>query len=121
MFTDLILGKTRSEWYLLNNGITADDKTYHVVKENNKLFVVIAKNKKLELIQPKFDLNIIDEENDTEKMEDSDFDETLQTLLNTTSDLINEDIFNNLDGAIYYGEDNFYSIIYGQYWSCKNY
>ena len=113
IFIDAISGNKRSERDLLNNGITADGKTYHVVKENNKLFVVIAKNEKLELTQPQFNLNIIGEESDPETMGGADFKETLRTLPNTPSDLVNENIFNNLGGAIYYGEDYFYSMIYG--------
>ena len=54
MFMDPISNTIRSEHDLLTNGITADGKTYSVVKENNKLFTVIKKNTILELTPPQF-------------------------------------------------------------------
>ena len=112
MYLDPISGETRSERDLLNNDITVDGKTFDVIKEGDKLFAVVAKDTNLELTQPQFNYEVDGEGADPDGMGGSDFHETYRTVPATTSNVVNQTVFNNI-GALYYGENYFFSMVYG--------
>ncbi len=114
MFMDPISNTVRSEHDLLTNGITADGKTYSVVKENDKLFTIVKKNTILELSQPQFTFSLKYgySEDFIFTVGGKNFPSTIKEIPNTRVPLISQNAFDAL-GVVASGEDYFYTITWG--------